>query len=120
MKVTTGQRLKQLMQERDLKQVDILRLCEPYCKEYGVKMGRNDLSQYINDKVAPGQWKLTILAKALGVQETWLMGYDVPRRPVPELDIEMLDPDSSEIFNRINNLPPEKKAALLDMLKLLE
>lgn len=33
MKVTTGARLKELMRDRNLKQVDILRMCEPYCKE---------------------------------------------------------------------------------------
>lgn len=42
-------------------------------------MGRNDLSQYIAGKVQPKQYKLTILALALDVSETWLMGLDVPK-----------------------------------------
>ena len=77
----TSERLHQLMRERNLKQVDILQLCEPYCKRFGVKMNRNDLSQYVNGKVTPGQFKLTVLAYALGVTEAWLMGYDVPSEP---------------------------------------
>ncbi len=78
MKVSdTATRLKQIMQERGLRQVDILTKCEPYCKKYGVKIGRNDLSQYISGKYLPGQRKLTVLGLALGVSETWLMGYDV-------------------------------------------
>ena len=37
MKETTSDRLKQIMKERRLKQVDILNLSLPYCKKYGVK-----------------------------------------------------------------------------------
>ena len=73
---STADRLKQIITEREIRQVDILRLCQPYCKKFGVKLGKNDLSQYVNGKHIPNQDKLTILALALGVSETWLMGYD--------------------------------------------
>ena len=79
MKTNTADRLKQVMAERNLRQSDIVRLCEPYCKQYGVRIGRNDISQYVNGKVLPKQDKLSILGMALGVSEVWLMGYDVPR-----------------------------------------
>lgn len=79
MKETTATRLQQLMSERGLKQVDILRLTEPHCKAHKIKMNRSDISQYVNGKVAPSQWKLTILGLALNVSEGWLMGLDVPR-----------------------------------------
>ena len=75
---TTAERLKQIMDEKGLKQVDILAACKPYCEKYGVKLAKNDLSQYISGKVTPGQDKLTILGLALGVNEVWLMGYSVP------------------------------------------
>ena len=74
----TSERLKFLMEERGLKQIDILNKCVPICEKFGVKMGRNDISQYVSGKVKPKQNKLTILAIALGVSEAWLMGYDVP------------------------------------------
>lgn len=74
----TSKRLSYLMKKYDLKQVDILNKCEPFCKEYNVKLGRNDLSQYVSGKVEPGQNKLSILGMALNVSEAWLMGYDVP------------------------------------------
>lgn len=77
-KFNTSDRLKQILSERNLKQVDILRLAEPYCKKYGVKLNKNDLSQYISGKVEPGQNKLYILGLALNVSEVWLMGYEVP------------------------------------------
>ncbi len=75
---STSQRLKQLMKDENYRQVDILNKCLPYCKKYNVKLGRNDLSQYVNGKVEPGQEKLSILGLALNVNEAWLMGYDVP------------------------------------------
>lgn len=76
----TAERLQAIMRERKLKQVDILKLSEPFCKEYGVQLKKNDLSQYVNGKSSPGQFKLTILSRALNVNEAWLMGYDVSSR----------------------------------------
>lgn len=85
----TAARLKQLIAERNLKQVDILNAAKPYCVQYGIKLEKNDLSQYVNGKVEPGQEKLTILGLALNVSETWLMGYDVPASRTPAMeDIE--------------------------------
>ena len=79
MKVSnTSERLKSILSDRGLKQVDVLRLAEPFCKEFNVQLKKNDLSQYVNGKSTPGQFKLTILSLALGVSEEWLMGYDVP------------------------------------------
>lgn len=84
MKSTTAERLKQIMKERGLKQVDILELCRPICIKYGVKLNKNDLSQYINAKFIPKQDKLAVLAEALNVTEPWLMGYDdVPKYESP-------------------------------------
>lgn len=82
MKVSTSERLKQLMIENNYRQVDILNKCEPYCKKLNIKIGRSDLSQYISGKVEPRQDKLTVLAKALGVTESWLMGYDTAKEPI--------------------------------------
>lgn len=74
----TADRLKQLMRKRNLKQVDILEMAQPYCKRYDIRLNKNDLSQYISGKVEPGQNKLLILGLTLDVSEAWLMGYDVP------------------------------------------
>lgn len=80
MKITnTSARLKALMDERRIRQVDILAAAKPFCDKYGVKLAKNDLSQYVNGKVEPGQEKLSILGMALNVSEAWLMGYDVSR-----------------------------------------
>lgn len=79
MKENTSLRLKQIMTEQHLRQVDILERAKPYLDKYNVKLGRNDISQYVSGKVEPRQDKLTVLGLALNVNEAWLMGYDVPR-----------------------------------------
>lgn len=74
----TSLRLKKIMKERHLRQVDILELTKPYSEKYNVKVSKSDLSQYVSGLVEPGQDKLSLLGMALGVSEAWLMGYDVP------------------------------------------
>lgn len=88
-RVTTGERLKQIMAERGLRQIDIVRLCEPYMRRYKIRIGRNDISQYLSGKCEPGNTKLFLLGKALRVNEVWLMGYDVDK--APKMESEALD-----------------------------
>lgn len=119
-KVTTSDRLKQIMRERGLKQADILRMIKPIAKRFGddVGIGSNALSQYVQGKVLPRQDKLTLLGLALNVSEAWLMGYDVPRertqppmqRELTEADLRLLDayhanPSAQVFVNRILGLP---------------
>lgn len=75
----TSDRLKQLMEEKNIRQVDVLKLTQPYCQKYDIKMNKSDISQYISGKVEPSQEKLVVLGMALGVNEAWLMGFDVER-----------------------------------------
>ena len=76
---TTAERLKEIMTERKLRQVDVLDLAKPFCEQFHVKLGKSDLSQYLHGVAKPGSSKLTILGLALNVNEAWLMGLDVPR-----------------------------------------
>lgn len=126
MKVTTtASRLNQIIDERGLRQVDILNAAKPYCLKYGVKLNKNDLSQYVSGKVDPGQEKLTILGLALNVSEVWLMGYDVPQdrelstpgstvfvahRPEDYTDLER------ELIRKFRRLDDRGQAAVLNVL----
>lgn len=74
---TTQERLKQVMKKKGLRQVDVINMAQPFCKKYGVKLTKTDLSQYISGKTEPNQSKLLILAITLNVNEAWLMGYDI-------------------------------------------
>ena len=80
---TTADRLHEIMEERGLKQADIIELAKPHSEKYGVKLTRPDMSQYCSGKVKPTQGKLFLLAAALDVDEAWLMGYDVPQKRKP-------------------------------------
>ena len=98
MKVTTSQRLNQIMNEKDMRQVDILNASLPYQKQLGIKMGKSALSQYVSGKSVPDQNKLVLLGKTLGVNETWLMGYDVDREPNSNTKEETID--LKDVLNR--------------------
>lgn len=78
MNETTSQRLRYIMRELNLRQVDIIEKSKQYQRELGVSLGKSALSQYVNGKSVPDQGKLTLLSKVLGVSQPWLMGYDVP------------------------------------------
>lgn len=117
----TSIRLKQIMDNRNLKQVDILDMTKPYCVKYDVKMNKSDISQYVSGKVEPNQEKLFILAKALGVNEAWLMGFDVPMKKElssseAEGDIELIEKfsllserDKQLVMNMIDSMLPTQK-----------
>lgn len=101
-KESTATRLKQIMQERQLRQVDILEKCKPFCQKFDVKLGRNDLSQYVNGKVEPGQDKLTVLGMALNVSEAWLMGFDVPMERTSSTKEE--SPKIMQYYEKLNDI----------------
>ncbi|HEM4100327.1 TPA: helix-turn-helix domain-containing protein [Streptococcus suis] len=95
---STAERLKIIMQERNLKQVDVIEKSKPFQEQLGIKLGKSALSQYVNGVQSPDQHKLTLLSLTLDVSEAWLMGYDVPRereisnspRSTPTIDLSNL------------------------------
>lgn len=94
MKENTAQRLARIMNERNLRQVDILKKSEKFQKELGIKLGKSALSQYVSGKSIPDQDKLVLLAKTLDVSEAWLMGYDTNEQQTepnkPSIDLSNL------------------------------
>ena len=106
---TTSERLKQILSERHIRQIDIIEAAKPYSEKYNVKLNKNDLSQYVSGKTEPGQSKLSILGMALNVNEAWLMGYDVP--------IERKNEETSdnliEKYPQLQHLPEMRKVPLL-------
>ncbi len=115
-KYTTAQRLKQIMDSRQLRQVDILEMVEPFCKKYDIKLGKNALSQYVSGKVEPGQERLTILGMALGVSEAWLMGYEVPmERNTPTAGDG--HGRTSEFIELFGLLSPEQQGLIIHQIK---
>ena len=69
-------RLKQVMQERDLRQIDLLKLIEPYCRKYEVNISKSHISQYLSGSIYPSLFNFSILCMALGVPMEWLCGIE--------------------------------------------
>jgi len=71
-KVDTATRLKELMEYYKIRQSDI-----------SAKTGipKSALSMYVSGERKPKQPRITDLASSYGVDEAWLMGYDVPMFP---------------------------------------
>ena len=64
------------------------------------------ISDYIKGKYEAKQDKLSMLARALNVSETWLMGYDVPKeRPTVDLDAIINRHPDLHPFRKIRSVP---------------
>lgn len=76
-----AKRLKEALERRGFKQVDLLRIAQ----EEGIKIGKSHISQYVSGKTFPRADTLRFLAKALQVEEAWLCGQDVQILQQPAL-----------------------------------
>ena len=63
------QRIKQMMQIRNITQADLARIT-------GIRA--SSISDYLSGKYQPKQDKIALIADALSVNPGWLMGYDEP------------------------------------------
>lgn len=116
MKETTSDRLKKIMNERRLKQVDILNMSLPFCQRFNVKMNKSDISQYVSGKVEPSQEKLVVLGMALNVSEAWLMGFDVS--PVRK-DNQKEANEDIDLLWKISMLDKRDKETIRDMIDVM-
>lgn len=112
-RVSTADRLRQIMKERNLRQVDILNLALPICAKYDVKMNKSDISQYVSGKVEPSQEKLVVLGMALNVTESWLMGFDVS---LERKDTQIQAEKDFDVFYRFSMLSERDKGIVSDVI----
>lgn len=81
MRSTFQKRLTERMDELDFRQADL-------AEKTGLSKSR--ISHYINGRYEAKQEALYLIAKALDVNEAWLMGHDVPKeRNITESDISV-------------------------------
>lgn len=62
-------RIKEAIETREIKQAELV-------EKTGIDKGQ--MSSYLSGKYKPKQRNIELIAKALSVDEAWLMGYDVP------------------------------------------
>lgn len=124
LRTTTAERLKQLLRDRNLRQVDALALIEPWARKYNVPFFKQNLSLYLKGTVEPNQDKLILLAKAFNVSEAWLMGFDVPmerQNPTAEISPDYIVKNGDqELLVEIERLDPAQKDLLRQYLELLK
>ncbi|MDE6661982.1 MAG: helix-turn-helix domain-containing protein [Lachnospiraceae bacterium] len=70
---TIAERIREGMELRNLKQADLV-------EKTGISKGA--LSSYISGRYEPKQNNIYLIAKALSVNEAWLMGVDVPMEKI--------------------------------------
>lgn len=103
-----AKRIKEAMTLRNLKQIDLV-------EKTGISKGA--LSSYLSGRYSPKQNNIYLLAKALSVNEAWLMGADVPMDKKETNDYNItLDTIAFEITGRSLQYSPIIFDALCESL----
>ena len=99
------QRMREAMEAAGLSQSE---LCER------TKIPKSAMSQYLSGAFKPKQERTYLIAHALGVSESWLMGCDTPRErnePPPDNEQQLLD-----LFRQLNGEGQNEAVKLVGML----
>lgn len=122
-------RLNQAMKSQNLRQVDLIKktkdVMKKYIKDYnGDGIDKTLLNKYIKGIAIAKQDNIFILAKALNVSESWLMGYDVEMtnesQSINNDDLSTkvnVVSDTEEIIELLNDLDKKKKEAIINFIK---
>ena len=92
-------RIKEAMHLRNKTQAEL-------CEITGIP--KSAMSQYVSGKFVPKQTRIYLLAKALNVNEAWLMGYDVPMERTSNTSENL-----TEKYPQLQPLPKMRKIPLL-------
>lgn len=105
-------RLGQAMDERGLRQADLVRMAAAD----GVKLGKSQLSQYLSGKTEPRKATLAFLATALGVSAEWLSGETDAAAPPETRQRETPSASSTPTKKKESTMPRRqfKKSSKLD------
>lgn len=117
MKAELKDRLKQAMDYRNIKAVD---LCERG------DIPKSAMSYYMSGRSEPKSDRLYTIAKLLDVSEAWLLGYDVPmERSMEQKELDELtalterikkETEFRDLIVRINHLNPAQLDAVKNLL----
>ena len=96
-------RLQRGLDIRGMKAIDL-------CNK--TKISKSAISQYLSGYAKPKADRIFIIAKALDVNEAWLMGYDVPMERTPAT--------TDELITLFNSLDSNQQKNALDYLQFLK
>ena len=107
-KAETKDRIKEAMEIREIKQAELV-------EKTGIDKGQ--MSSYLSGKYKPKQGNLEKIAKALFVDEAWLMGYDVPmERTVCSKESS---PKIMQYYDQLNNIGKHEATKRVEELTLV-
>lgn len=104
---TFANRLKRAMDINNYKQIDLVRK---------TKLDKTLINKYLAGKSEAGNDKLTILSEALGVNEVWLMGYDVPMGKENNENSEL----DELLFSKAKDLSDDDKKMILSIIDAIK
>ena len=97
-------RLKEALNDNSLKAVELV-------EKTGIPKGT--ISHYATGRRVPSRNSAAALAKVLGVNPAWLMGFDVPKYlETPEREKQLL-------LSYYAQLSPEKQESVLNLIKTM-
>ena len=109
-KSNCSERIATALAIRNMKQSDL-------CAR--TKIPKSAISQYISGAFEPKQDRIHLIAKALNVSETWLMGYDVPmerqKNSPPAIELTEGEKAILELFRRV---PEDQQQLVLQMIRV--
>lgn len=99
MKKDTSARLQELMEIKNINQVDL-------CQRTGIP--KSSMSMYLSGERSPRQNRLSQIAEKFDISEAWLMGYDVPMERTDSLTDESLShKDKRDILDILSSTKAE-------------
>ena len=99
MKKDTSTRLQELMDIKNINQVDL-------CQRTGIP--KSSMSMYLSGERSPRQNRLSQIAEKFNISEAWLVGYDVPMERTDSLSDETLSQkDKRDILDIISSTKAE-------------
>ena len=120
MKISSSSiRLKEIMEKQNLKQIDILNKTLPFCEKYNVKMNKSNISQYVSGKVEPSQDKIMVLSMALGVTESWLMGFGGDETEGKAKVSKEIAEEDFGFYNKFSLLNKEEQEIIMNLINYM-
>ena len=103
---TTSQRLKEAMDDANMKQADLAR---------ATGLSKGGISNYVMGRYEPKSDIISKLAKALNCSEMWLMGYDVPKERKESPGKLKLTEGEKMLLDLFRQIPEDQQKVFLEM-----
>lgn len=106
-----GTRISEALRIRGMKQADLCKLAN---------VPKSSLSLYLSGAYEPKQDRIFDMARVLGVDEAWLMGYDVPMEKQASLkspEEPILSEGERLMLDLFRRVPEEQQELVLQMIR---